>query len=75
MSDRPKRKFGPTKGEYRFRAVSGAVILLLVGYALFAQGLPSGLVASESILFGTLFGAFLLLHSCWKLIKHDYRQV
>lgn len=74
MSDTPKGKFGPTKGEYKFRAVSGAVILVLVSYALFAQGLPSGLVASESILFGTLFGAFLLLHSSWKLIRRDYRQ-
>ncbi|MEM1236580.1 MAG: hypothetical protein AAGI10_06390 [Pseudomonadota bacterium] len=75
MSETPKRKFGPTRGEYIFRAVSGAVILALVSYALVAKGMPQGLTTSESILFGTIFGAFLLAHSSWKLIKRDYREV
>lgn len=70
-----KRKFGPTRGEYVFRAVSGAVILVLVSYALLANGMPKGLMTSESILFGTIFGAFLLSHSSWKLIRRDYREV
>ena len=75
MSDTSKRKFGPTRGEYIFRAVSGAVILALVSYALLAKGMPQGLMTSESILFGTIFGAFLLGHSSWKLVKRDYREV
>lgn len=70
-----KRKFGPTRGEYIFRACSGAGILALVGFALVAKGMPSGLVTSESILFGTAFALFLLVHSSWKLIKRDYREV
>ena len=70
-----KRKFGPTRGEYVFRAVPGAVILVLVSYALLANGMPKGLMTSESILFGTIFGAFLFGHSSWKLIKRDYREV
>ncbi|MEM1374897.1 MAG: hypothetical protein AAGF78_11010 [Pseudomonadota bacterium] len=75
MSEDKKRKFGPTRGEYLFRAVSGAVILVLVGYALLARGMPAGIMTSESILFGTAFGAFLLIHSSWKLFRRDYREV
>ncbi|MEL6550865.1 MAG: hypothetical protein AAFQ54_11535 [Pseudomonadota bacterium] len=70
-----KRKFGPTRGEYIFRAVSGAFILALVSYALLANGMPEGIITSESILFGTIFGAFLVAHSGWKLLKRDYREV
>ncbi|MEM6479162.1 MAG: hypothetical protein AAF841_12535 [Pseudomonadota bacterium] len=70
-----KRKFGPTRGEYMFRAVSGAVILALVVFAIATMGFPSGIMTSESILFGTLFGAFLLVHSSWKIMKGDYREV
>ncbi|MEL6690460.1 MAG: hypothetical protein AAFP28_09075, partial [Pseudomonadota bacterium] len=57
-----KRKFGPTRGEYIFRASAGAGILMLVAYALFAKGMPEGLMTSESILFGTAFAAFLVVH-------------
>lgn len=75
MSEEKKRKFGPTRGEYLFRAVSGAVILLLVAYALLIKGMPAGIMTSESILFGTAFGVFLFVHSGWKLLKKDYREV
>ncbi|MEM1233167.1 MAG: hypothetical protein AAGH70_03490 [Pseudomonadota bacterium] len=75
MTKEKKRKFGPTRGEYLFRAVSGGVILLLVGYALLAKGMPAGIMTSESILFGTAFGVFLLVHSSWKLARKDYREV
>ena len=68
------RKFGPTRGEYIFRAISGGVILALIAYAVVSKGMPMGLTSSESILFGTLFGAFLVVHSGWKLIRRDYRQ-
>lgn len=74
MSD-TKRKFGPTRGEYVFRAFSGAVILLLVAYSLFSNGVPRGILTSEYTLFGALFGLFLVVHSGWKLIKRDYREV
>ena len=70
-----KRKFGPTRGEYIFRAGAGAGILLLVAYALFAKGMPTGLMTSESILFGTAFALFLVVHSGWKIIRKDYREV
>lgn len=73
MDEKPQRKFGPTKGEYQFRAVSGAAILALAAYALFSNGVPEGIMTSESILFGTIFGAFLFFHSGWKLFKGDYR--
>ncbi|MEM8592350.1 MAG: hypothetical protein AAGF13_07465 [Pseudomonadota bacterium] len=69
------RKFGPTKGEYQFRVAMGAVIVALVSYAFFAKGMPHGIASSESILFGSLFGLFLLVHSSWKLVKGDYREV
>ena len=48
---------------------------MLVAYALFAKGMPSGLMTSESILFGTAFALFLVVHSGWKLIRKDYREV
>ena len=72
-TDKPKRKFGPTKGEYKFRLVSGLVITGLIGFALISKGAPKGLVTSESILFGGLFGLFLIGHSGWKIAKGDYR--
>ncbi|MEL6914474.1 MAG: hypothetical protein AAFP13_08220 [Pseudomonadota bacterium] len=70
-----KRKFGPTRGEYLFRAGMGAVILGLVAYALLARGVPEGIMTSESTIFGAAFGAFLFGHSLWKLITKDYREV
>lgn len=75
MTENTKRKFGPTRGEYLFRAVSGLIILALVGYALLANGMPDGIITSESILFGTIFAVFLVGHSGWKLITRDYREV
>ncbi|MEM1302102.1 MAG: hypothetical protein AAGH17_05935 [Pseudomonadota bacterium] len=73
VSEKPKRKFGPTKGEYQFRLVSGLVIVGLIGFAMVSKGMPKGLVTSESILFGGLFALFLIGHSGWKLLKGDYR--
>ncbi|MEO0487311.1 MAG: hypothetical protein AAF092_15505 [Pseudomonadota bacterium] len=73
MSETSKRKFGPTKGEYLFRLCAGAGILALAAFALLAKGMPDGIMSSESILFGTIFAAFLVVHSAWKLAKGDYR--
>lgn len=75
MTEKTKRKFGPTRGEYQFRLAAGLVILALLAYALFANGMPEGLIVSESILFGSLFGLFLVGHSGLKLIRRDYREV
>ena len=73
MSDTPKRKFGPTRGEYQFRIVAGCVIIGLLVAMIFAKGMPEGIVVSESILFGGLFGLFLIGHSAWKLWTGDHR--
>ena len=71
MSNKPK--FGPTRGEYLFRLVSGGVILALMVFMVAAKGAPSGLMVSESILFGGLFGLFLVVHSGWKLATGNHR--
>ncbi|MEL6610240.1 MAG: hypothetical protein AAFO93_15130 [Pseudomonadota bacterium] len=73
MDEDKKPKFGPTRGEYIFRMVSGAVILALIAYATFAKGMPTGITSTESILFGLLFALFLVGHSGWRLWTGKHR--
>lgn len=73
MQTREKPKFGPTRGEYVFRLCAGAVILALGTFAVASKGLPVGLTSTESILFGMLFGLFLVGHSGWKLAIGHHR--
>ncbi|MGR3434983.1 MAG: hypothetical protein ACU0CO_08875 [Shimia sp.] len=74
MGERPR--YGPTRGEYLFRLAAGLLILMLIGVMLGVHGLPRGLVPSESILFGGIFGIFgifLVVHSGIKLRRGDHR--
>lgn len=75
MTEKSNRKFGPTRGEYLFRLAGGLVIMAFVTYALLANGIPEGILTSESTLFGAAFGVFLVAHSGWKLFTRDYRVV
>jgi len=67
------RKFGPSRIDYLFRLGAGIVILALLIANLVTHGVPKSLIPSESILFGGIFGLFLVVHSAVKLLRRDYR--
>jgi xanthosine utilization system XapX-like protein len=66
------RKFGPSRGELKLRAVLSAGGLALLAYALWVRGLPSGPAIVEVVgIAGLMFGGSLA-HALWKLIKRDH---
>ena len=66
------RRFGPTRGELRFRAGFSVFGLGLLAYALFHRGLPEGPGLVEVVgLAGLMFGGSLFL-SVRKLIRRDH---
>jgi hypothetical protein len=66
------RKFGPTRGELRFRAIVSVLGLALMGFALWYRGIPSGPGLVEVAGFAGLMFGGSLLHAVWKLIKRDH---
>jgi xanthosine utilization system XapX-like protein len=66
------RKFGPTRGELKFRAAVSVFGLGLMVFALWYRGIPSGPALVEVAgLAGLMFGGSLL-HALWKLWKRDH---
>ena len=65
-------RFGPSRGELKFRAAVSVAGLALLGVALAGRGLPSGPAIVEVVgLAGLMFGGSLA-HSVWKLWKRDH---
>ena len=65
-------RFGPSRGELKFRAAVSVAGLALLGVALAVRGLPSGPAIVEVVgLAGLMFGGSLV-HSVWKLWKRDH---
>ena len=66
------RRFGPTRGELKFRAAFSVFGLALLAYALVRRGLPEGPALIEVVgLAGLMFGGTLIL-SVRKLIRRDH---
>lgn len=66
------QKFGPTRGELKFRLFAGlAGIGLLIGVLVY-MGIPKGPALVELFGFGGLFFAGTAAWSAWKLIKKDH---
>jgi hypothetical protein len=65
------RRFGPTRGELRFRlAVSLAGLAFMVGALVWHDGLM-GHAMSEVFLIATAFFGGSVVHSLWHLRKGD----
>jgi len=62
-------KFGPSRGELKFRLCMGLLICGLLVAALFVHGVPRGLVGVELFVFAGAFGVGSVLWSLWKLYK------
>lgn len=62
------RKYGPSRGELKFRLGIGLAGLLLMALALFARGLPTGPAFVELTLFGGLFFGGTIVWSARRLI-------
>jgi hypothetical protein len=60
-------RYGPTRGEYAFRAAVSLAGLALLGVGLSLNGMPSGPAVFEIMLFGGGFLGGSLLWSLWKL--------
>ncbi len=65
-------KYGPSRGELKFRLVFSSVGFVVLVVALLTQGLD-GLAWLEVGLFGGLFLGGSALWSAWKLWKGDGR--
>ena len=66
------RKFGPTRGELKFRAIVSVFGLALMGFVLGARGIPSGPALVEVAGFAGLMFGGSLVHALWKLWKRDH---
>lgn len=64
-------KFGPTRGEIKFRLYFSVCALLFMGAGLVFRGLPLGPAGFEVILFGTLFFGGTLVWGIVALRKKD----
>ena len=64
-------RFGPTRGELRFRLAASIAGLALMLVALFHEGAPSGSAVVEIVgLAGAFFGG-TALWSVWQLARRD----
>lgn len=62
-------KFGPSRGELKFRLCMGLFICGLLVAAFFETGFPKGLVGIELFVFAGAFGVGSVIWSLWKLRK------
>jgi hypothetical protein len=73
MTDqRPRRKFGPTKGELQFWLVVSIAGFAFLGVALSIRGWPSGPGWFEFVGIPSAFFGWLLVRSFIRLRKGDY---
>ena len=66
------RKFGPTRGELKFRLVASILGLCFLAGALFYRGIPSGPAFVEVGLFGGAFFGGSAVWSARRLIRRDH---
>ena len=62
-------KFGPSRGELKFRLCMGLLICGLLVAAVFEKGVPKGLVGVELFVFAGAFGVGSVVWSLWSLWK------
>lgn len=62
-------KFGPSRGELKFRLCMGLLICGLLVAAVFEKGMPTGLVGVELFVIAGAFGVGSVVWSLWKLRK------
>lgn len=62
-------KYGPSRGELKFRLCMGLFICGLLLAALLEKGVPTGLVGIELFVFTGAFGLGSVIWSLWKLRK------
>ena len=62
-------KYGPTRGELKFRVAVSLFILVLMGAAMLIKGVPTGLVGIEMFLFCGGFALGTGGWSLWKLMR------
>lgn len=62
-------KFGPTRGELKFRVVFSICGLLFMGLVLGLRGWPAGPAAIEILIFGVLFFGGSLIWSVRALMQ------
>ncbi len=60
-------KYGPSRGELKFRLCMGLFICGLLLATLLAKGVPAGLVGIELFVFAGAFGLGSVIWSLWKL--------
>ncbi len=60
-------KYGPSRGELKFRLCMGLFICGLLLATLLAKGVPTGLVGIELFVFAGAFGLGSVVWSLWKL--------
>lgn len=72
MSDRPRRKYGPTKGELRFLLVASLTGFAMMVAALAIHGVPWGPGLIEVVLIPGAFLGWLLVRSVVRLRRGDY---
>ncbi|WP_299371021.1 hypothetical protein [uncultured Tateyamaria sp.] len=65
-------KYGPTRGDLKFRLAVSLIGLAMVAGALAYRGLPQGPGGWEAIGLGTLFFGGTLLWTLRKLIRRDH---
>ncbi len=66
------RKFGPSRGELKFRAIVSVFGLGLMVFALWYRGIPEGPGLIEVVGLASLMFGGSLVHAVWKLIKRDH---
>lgn len=64
-------KYGPTKGELRFRIGFSILGLMMVGFALWWRGLPTGPAGFEAIVSG---GLFFLGTLGWSIYRYNQAE-
>ncbi len=62
-------KFGPTRGELKFRLGVGVFVCGLLVVAAIVKGVPTGLVGIELFVFCGAFGLGSIIWSIWKLMR------
>ena len=65
-------KYGPSKGELKFRLIASVLGFGLLGFALAYRGIPTSAAGWEAIGIGTLFFGGTFLWTLRKLIKKDF---
>jgi hypothetical protein len=70
--ERPRRKFGPTKGELQFWLVASLLGFAMMAVALTVHGWPSGPGWIEIVLIPGGFLGWLLVRSVVRLRRGDY---